>query len=160
MSTWVWWTPLFILQCKHPCDPIVCSQHGVSGLPSEYPLISRARFQKRSARDQLRYDPVILISRSHSTNADHDRLIRPRKYKNQTVYCQLNHDINHSLGNLELKITWSWLNKNVRLIISIHGVTMGGLATSFMSTDTRASWSVQCTHTVFAHDIQHGLDMP
>ena len=41
----------------------------------------RARFQKRSARDRLRYDPVILIGRSHSTNADHDRLIRSRKYE-------------------------------------------------------------------------------
>ena len=26
------------------------------------------------------------------------------KIQNQTVYCQLNHDINHSLGNLELKL--------------------------------------------------------
>ena len=34
---------LFILKCKHQCDPIVCSQHGVSGLPSEYPLISRCK---------------------------------------------------------------------------------------------------------------------
>ena len=42
--------------------------------------------------------------------------------------------------------------KNVRLMIYIHDVTMGGVATSFMSVDTRASWSVQCTHTVFAHD--------
>ena len=42
---------------------------------------SRARFQKRSACDRLRSDPVILIGRSHSTNADHDRLIRSRKYE-------------------------------------------------------------------------------
>ena len=42
---------------------------------------ARAQFQKRSARDRLRYDPVILISRSHSTNADHDRLIRSRNYE-------------------------------------------------------------------------------
>ena len=27
-----------------------------------------------------------------------------KKIWNQTVYCQLNHDINHSLGNLELKL--------------------------------------------------------
>ena len=40
-----------------------------------------ARFQKWSACDRLRYDPVILIGRSHSTNADHDRLIRSRKYE-------------------------------------------------------------------------------
>ena len=37
-------------------------------------------------------------------------------------------------------------------MISIHDVTMGGVATSFMSADTRAPWQVQCTHTVFAHD--------
>ena len=42
--------------------------------------------------------------------------------------------------------------KNVRLMISIHDVTMGGVAMSFMSADTRASWPVQCMHTVFAHD--------
>ena len=43
--------------------------------------VTRVRFQKRSARDWLRSTPVILIGRSHSTNADHDRLIRSRKYK-------------------------------------------------------------------------------
>ena len=37
-------------------------------------------------------------------------------------------------------------------MISIHDVTMGGVATLFMSADTRASEPVQCTHTVFAHD--------
>ena len=42
--------------------------------------------------------------------------------------------------------------KNVRLMISIHDVTIGGVVTSFMNADTRASWPVQCTHTVFAHD--------
>ena len=74
------------------------------------------------------------------------------KIRNQTVYCQSNHDINHSLGNLELKLRGRDWIKNVRLMISIHDVTMGGVATSFMSADTRASWPVQCTHTVFAHD--------
>ena len=74
------------------------------------------------------------------------------KLRNQTVYCQLNHDINHSLGNLELKLHGRDWMKNVRLMISTHDVTMGGVATSFMSVDTRASWPVQCTHTVFAHD--------
>ena len=74
------------------------------------------------------------------------------KIWNQTVYCQLNHDINHSLGNLELKLRGCDWMKNVRLMISIHDVTIGGVATSFMSADTRASWPVQCTHTVFAHD--------
>ena len=74
------------------------------------------------------------------------------KIRNQTVYCQLNHDINHSLGNLELKLRGRDWMKNVRLMTSIHDVTMGGVVTLFMSTDTRASWPVRCTHTVFAHD--------
>ena len=42
---------------------------------------SWTRFQKRSTRDRLRYDPMILIGRSHSTNADHDRLMRSTKYE-------------------------------------------------------------------------------
>ena len=37
-------------------------------------------------------------------------------------------------------------------MIYIHDVTMGGVATLFMSADTGASWPVQCTHTVFAHN--------
>ena len=41
-------------------------------------------------------------------------------------------------------------------MISIHDVTIGGVATSFMSADTRASWPVQCTHTMFAHDTRFG----
>ena len=55
-------------------------------------------------------------------------------------------------GKFRIEITWSWLNKKVRLMISIHDVTMGGVATSFMSADTRAPWPVQCTRTMFAHD--------
>ena len=74
------------------------------------------------------------------------------KIWNQTVYCQLNHDLNHSLGNSELKLRGRDWMKDVRLMISIHDVTIGGVATSFMDADTRASWPVQCTHTVFAHD--------
>ena len=73
------------------------------------------------------------------------------KIWNQTVYCQLNHDINHLLGKLELKLGGRDRMKNVRLMISIHDVTIGGVATSFMSADTRASWPVQCMHTMFAH---------
>ena len=49
--------------------------------------------------------------------------------------------------------------KNVRLIISIHDVTMGGVATSFMCADTTASRPGSCTHTVL-FTIEHGLDMP
>ena len=74
------------------------------------------------------------------------------KIRNQTVYCQLNHDINHSLGSYELKLRGRDWMKNVRPMISIHDVTIGGVPTSFMSADTGASWSVQCRHTVFAHD--------
>ena len=44
-------------------------------------LMGWARFHERSTRDRFRYDPVILIGRSHSTNADHDRLMRSRKYE-------------------------------------------------------------------------------
>ena len=54
------------------------------------------------------------------------------KIRNQTVYWQLSHDISHSLGNLELKLCdRSWM-KNVRFMTSIHDLTMGGVATSFM----------------------------
>ena len=74
------------------------------------------------------------------------------KIRNQTVYCQLNHGINHSLGKLELKLRGRDWMKNVRLMVSIHDVTMGRVETSFMTADTRASWPVQCMHTVFAHD--------
>ena len=46
------------------------------------------------------------------------------KIRNQTVCCQLNHDINHSRGNLELKLRdRDWL-KNVTLMISIRDITM------------------------------------
>ena len=64
-------------------------------------------------------------------------------------YCQLKHDINHSLGNLELEL-WdcSWM-KNIRLMTFIHDVTMGGVATSFMYANTRVSRSVQCMHMEF-----------
>ena len=71
------------------------------------------------------------------------------KIRNQTVYCQLNHDINHSLGNLQLKLhVRDWM-KNVRLMISIHDVTMGGVATSFMSVDTRGVMA----SSVHAHSV-------
>ena len=42
--------------------------------------------------------------------------------------------------------------ENVSLMIYIQDVRMGGVATSFISADTRASWPVQCMHTVFPHD--------
>ena len=62
-----------------------------------------ARFQKRSARDRLRYNPVILIRRSHSTKAYHDRLIRSRKYETKQFIANWI-VTNHSLGNLEFKL--------------------------------------------------------
>ena len=69
-------------ECCPPVPPCGC-QSGACPIATSIPCLSgcRARFQKRSARDRLRYDPVILIGRSHSTNADHDRLIRSRKYE-------------------------------------------------------------------------------
>ena len=114
--------------------------------------------------DALGPIPETICSRSAQIRScDPDRLIafhkrrsqsahQIDKIRNQTVYCQLNHDINHSLGNLELKLCGCDWMKYVKLLISAHDVTMGGVATSFMSADTRASWPVQCTHTVFAHD--------
>ena len=78
------------------------------------------------------------------------------KMRNQTVYCQLNYDINHSLGNLELKLRGRDWVKNVRLLIYIHDVTMGGDATSFMIRERHGQFSArtQCLLT-----IQHSLDM-
>ena len=114
-------------------------------------LTSRARFQKWSA--QIRScdpDRPIAFHKRWSRSAH-----QTEKIRNQTVYCQLNHDINHSLGVLELKLRGRDWMKNARLMVSIHDVTMGGVVTSFMSADTRALCPVQCTHT-----IQHGLDMP
>ena len=77
----------------------------------------------------------------------HKRLSRSaheiEKIRNLTFYCQLNHDINHSLGNSELNLRGRDWMKNVRLMIYIHDVTMGCVVTS---------WPVQCTQTVFAHD--------
>ena len=82
-----------------------------------------------------------------------------KKIQNQRVHTELNHDINDSLGNLELKLCDRGWNKNIRLITPIHEVTMGDVETSFMCTDMRVSWSVQCMHTVL-FTIEHGLDMP
>ena len=56
-------------------------------------------------------------------------------------------------GKYRIEITWSWLNKKCQtddIYSWRHNV--GGVATSFISADTRASWPVQCTHTLFAHD--------
>ena len=150
---------LFILQCKHPCDPIVCSQHG--SLDSLQSILW-------SPGPDSRKDPLVISSDTILWSWSVDRIpqtpitIGSSDRENTKPNSLLPIESRHKsfTGKFRIEITWSWLNKNVRLIISIHGVTMGGLATSFMSTDTRASWSVQCTHTVFAHDIQHGLDMP
>ena len=51
-------------------------------------------------------------------------------------------------GKFRTEITWSRLNKK-RIYSWRHN---GRCATSFMSADTRSSWPVQCTHTVFTHD--------
>ena len=99
-------------------------------------------------------DKPISFHKRRSRSAQEIKIIR-----NQTVSRQLKHDINHSLRNLELKSRDFGLMKNARLMTSIHDVTMGGVATSFMCADTRASRSVQCTHTVL-FTIQQGLDMP
>ena len=71
------------------------------------------------------------------------------KIRNQTIYWQLNHDINHSLGHLDLKLCDRGWMKNVRLMISIHDVIMGGVATSFMCADTESV----TVSSVLAHGV-------
>ena len=51
---------------------------------------------------------------------------------------------------LKLKLRGRDWKKNVKLMISIHNVTIGGVPTSLMSADTRASWPVKCTHSVYS----------
>ena len=135
-----------------------CRFHLIAALP----LVTRLT----TASDRRAMGPIPEAIRSRSAqiqSCDPDRPIafhkrRSRsahqKIRNQTVYCQLNHGINLSLGKLELQLRGHDWIKNVRLVISIHYVTMVGVATSFMSADTRASWPVQYTHTVFAHDTR------
>ena len=93
---------------------------------------SRTQFLKwsRSWSAQVRScDPDRLIAfhkrQSQSVN-------QIEKIRNQAVYCQLKHDINQSLGNLEIKLLDRSLMKNIRLMTSIHYVTMVGVAASFM----------------------------
>ena len=69
----------------------------------------------------------------------------------KTVYWQLNHDIDHSLGRLELKLCDRGWMKNIRLMTSIHDVIMGGVATSFMCADTE---SVTAS-SMHAHSVVH-----
>ena len=131
---------------------------------SVHPLYCIASVTDRARIEPRGPIPEMIRSRSAQIRScDPDRPIAFRKrrsrsahqiekIRNQAVYCQLNHDINHSLGNLELKLHGRDWMKNVRLMISIHDVTMGVVATLFMSTVTTASWPVRCTHKVFAHD--------
>ena len=67
---------------------------------------SRARFQKRSARDRLRYDPVILIGRSHSTIGSSDR---ENTKPNSLLPIESWHK--SFTGKFRIEITWSWLNE-------------------------------------------------
>ena len=82
-------------------------------------------FHKRRSRlanqtEKIRnHDHPIAFHKRWSRSAN-----QTEKIRNQTVCCQLNHDINHSRGNLELKLRdRDWL-KNVTLMISIHDITM------------------------------------
>ena len=71
-----------ILLNRRPTLQSCCLSYTDDTMPADAlaPKVARAQFQKRSTCDRLRYDPVILIVRSHSTNGDHDQLIRSRKY--------------------------------------------------------------------------------
>ena len=159
MSTWVWWTPCSYCNANIHVTPL-CA-HSMGSLDSPQSILW-------SPGPDSRKDPLVISSDTILWSWSVDRIpqtpitIGSSDRENTKPNSLLPIESLHKsfTGKFRIEITWSWLNKNVRLIISIHGVTMGGLATSFMSTDTRASWSVQCTHTVFAHDIQHGLDMP
>ena len=76
----------------------------------------------------------------------HKRQSRPanqiEKIRNQTVYCQLNHDINHSLGNLSILTSqWEVWRRYLRVPIRER--------------HRQFSARTQCLLTV-----QHGLDMP
>ena len=81
------------------------------------------------------------------------------KLRNQAVYCQWNHDINHSPWNLELiSSDRDWM-KNVRLMISIHDVQWQVWRRHFCVSIPRAPRPVQCTRTVL-FTIERGLNMP
>ena len=71
-----------VLFNRRPTLQSCCLSYTDDTMPADAlaPKVARAQFQKRSTRDRLRYDPVILIVRLHSTNGDHDQLIRSRKY--------------------------------------------------------------------------------
>ena len=103
----------------------------------------RETIRSRSAQIRSWYPDRPIAFRKRRSRSAH----QIEKIRNQTVDCQLNHDINHSLWNLELKLHGRDWMKNVKLAISIHDITMGSVATSFMSVDTRASWPIQCTHS-------------
>ena len=124
------------------------------GLCIVFKIATRAWLQKRSPHKQLRYDVRRITFHKCRSRLTH----QIEKIWNQTVYCQLKHDINHSLRNLKLKLRDCGWMKNVRLMTSIHDITMGGV-TSFMYAVMRASQSVHCMHTV-SFLIQHGVDMP
>ena len=68
----------------------------------DLPLLGPTPETIRSRSDQIRScdpDRPIAFHKRRSRSAH-----QIEKIQNQTVYCQLNHDINHSLGNSELKL--------------------------------------------------------
>ena len=93
----------------------------------------------------------------------HKRPSRPahqiEKIRNQTVYCQLNHDINHSLGNLELKLRGrDWIKKSdwwYLFMTSQWEVWRRYLWVPIRERHRQFSARTQCLLT-----IHHGLDMP
>ena len=97
----------------------------------------------------LRYDPVIVIGRSHSANADHDGLIRSRQYETKQFIA--NWIMTSFTGKFRIEITWSWLNEKRQTDIYSwrHNGKRGNV---IYDCRMRASWPVQCTHTLFAHD--------
>ena len=95
-------------------------------------LSSRARFQKQSKSDLLRSNPTSLIGRSHFINADHDRLIRWKKYETKQFILSIELWYKSLIGEFQNHTVSPGLHKNVQMMLSIHYVTMEGFAISFM----------------------------
>ena len=93
--------------------------------------------------------------------AFHKRLSRSaheiEKIWNQTVYCQLNHDINHSLGFLELKLRGRDWMKNVRWYLFMTSQWVVWRRHLWVPIRERHGQFSARTHCFLT--IQHGLDM-
>ena len=122
-------------------------------------LVFRARFQKRSARDRLRNNNVILIGRSFSTNADHDRLIWLRKCETKQFIVNwiMTQIIHWEIWNWNYVVLIEWKTSDwwYLFMTSQWEVWRCHLCVPIRECHGQFSARTQCLHT-----IQHGLDMP